>query len=296
MSDFDVTLVTYSRLPHLTPDDRLLAVELERRCMSVRAAVWSDEAIDWSASTLTVLRSTWDYFHGPVEFLAWLDAAGSETSILNSPALIRWNHDKHYLDSLDTYGVPTVPTVFADKASSVDLAEAAAMFETTELVIKPAIGGAAHGARRFAIGRDFDEAVNHLERLTASGCALIQPFFESILTERERSLVFLGSSFSHAYLKPPFSAGSMAGEAGEVVHVPEDSEFELARRALASLDEVPAYARVDMALRDGRPHLMELELIEPALHFHLAPGSEAVLADSLQRKLSEAAPKAGRAA
>lgn len=296
MKPFDVTLVTYRGLPDLTPDDQRLSAELEGSGLSVRSAVWSDPEVDWSRSTLTLLRSTWDYFQAPEEFLAWLAKAENETRLVNSPALLRWNHDKHYLDSLDARGIPTVPTLFVDAGSSVTLADAVAMFGTTDLVIKPAIGGAAYGARRFAIGREFGESTSHLDVLTASGSALIQPFFDSVLTKRERSLVFLDGHFSHAYLKPPFSAGTMAGEAGEIEHSPEPAELELARAALSSLEEQPIYARVDMVLKDGRPHLMELELIEPALHFHLAPGSEALLADALLRMLGDTATKVGRAA
>ncbi len=56
MSAFDVALVTYRNIPDLTADDQLLARELERRGLRVRAAVWSDPCVDWSEARLTVLR------------------------------------------------------------------------------------------------------------------------------------------------------------------------------------------------------------------------------------------------
>jgi glutathione synthase/RimK-type ligase-like ATP-grasp enzyme len=296
VSKFDVTLVTYRHIPELTADDQLLAAELKRRGLRVRPAIWSDPDLDWSQSPLTVLRSTWDYFRRPTQFLAWLGKVEPLTRVLNSCALVRWNHDKHYLDDLRGQGIPVVPTLFAARGSTVTLSDAVAMFGTSELVIKPAIGGAAYGARRFVVGRELGEAITHLDELLHSGSALIQPFLPSVLNERERSLVFLGGSFSHAYLKPPFSAGIMAGEAGEILHHADAAELALATAALGCLDEQPVYARVDMAPVEGRPHLMELELIEPALHFHLAPGSEARVADALERQLTRIQSGVGRAA
>jgi glutathione synthase/RimK-type ligase-like ATP-grasp enzyme len=289
VSSFDVTLVTYHRIPELTADDQLLAHELRRRGLRVRAAVWSDPDVDWSQSVLTVLRSTWDYFHRPAQFLAWVEQVKVLTRVLNSPDLIRWNHDKHYLDDLHARGIATIPTLFAEPASTVALADAVAMFGTTDVVIKPAIGGAAYGARRYALGRELGDALTHLDQLVSSGCALIQPFISSVLSQRERSLIFFDGAFSHAYLKAPFSGGTLAGEAGEVAHQPSAAEQTLARAALSGLTERPTYARVDMALIDERPHLMELELIEPALHFQLAPGSEERLADALENVLEGAA-------
>ena len=285
MSEFDIALVTYAGLPHLTVDDQRLAAELRARGLRVRAAIWSDATVDWSASPLAVMRSTWDYFRLPEQFLAWLAHAEQQTRIVNSPACIRWNHDKHYLKALHERGIPIVPTLFVKDCSSTGLANAVATFGTSELVIKPAIGGAAWRARRFAIGREHGEALAHLEEVVRSGSAMIQPFLGSVLTERERSLVYFDGAFSHAYLKTPFSAGTIAGETSEISHHPSASELELAAAVLGCLDDRSDYARIDMASLDGRPHLMELELIEPALHFDLAPGSEARLADALERRL-----------
>ena len=285
MVAFDVTLVTFRDIPELTADDQLLQRELARRGLRVRSAVWSDVAVDWSQSQLTVLRSTWDYFHQPLWFLKWLDHAEPLTRIFNPPDIVRWNHDKHYLDDLRAEGVTTVPTLFAERGSRNALAEAVAIFGTSELVIKPTIGGAAYGARRFSVGRTRGEAQSHLDMLRASGAAMIQPFAPSVLEERERSLVFFGDTFSHAYLKLPFSAGTLAGEAGEVSYQPDGAELDLARSALRCCRNPVAYARVDMALFDDRPHLMELELIEPALHFHLSEGSAVRFADVLEQEL-----------
>ena len=54
-----------------------------------------------------------------------------------------------------------------------------------------------------------------------------------------------------------------------------------ARRVLAALDDVPLYARVDLARAGERLTLMELELIEPELFFALAPEAADRLAGRL---------------
>ncbi len=46
------------------------------------------------------------------------------------------------------------------------------------------------------------------------------------------------------------------------------AEADLARRAIDAVDQPILYARVDMAPGpDGRPVVMELELVEPSLYF-----------------------------
>jgi glutathione synthase/RimK-type ligase-like ATP-grasp enzyme len=273
VTQFDVTLVTCERLPTLTADDQALAAAMRSRGMRVRSAVWSDPEVEWDRSAITVLRSTWDYFRRADEFLSWIDYVESHTRLLNPPAVVRWNHDKHYLAELTRLGVTTIPTIFVEQGSRFDVGGAMEAFGTDYLVIKPTIGGASYGARRFRLPDGADEADAHLHILLERGAAMIQPFIASVLDCRERSLVFLEGRYSHAYLKPAFSAGALAGQSGELPHEAREDELALARAALRACPDTVAYARVDMALIDERPHLMELEVIEPALHFHLKPGS-----------------------
>ncbi len=113
--------------------------------------------------------------------------------------MLRWNHDKHYLGEFHECGVASVPTVFVERHSIGALKDAVAILGTRDLVIKPAIGGAAYQARPFALGRELGDADAQLAEVLACGGAMIQPFVSSVLDERERSVVFLGGEFSHAY-------------------------------------------------------------------------------------------------
>ena len=46
-------------------------------------------------SILALIRSTWDYIDRLPQFLAWVEATGRRTRLLNPPAVVRWNTDKH---------------------------------------------------------------------------------------------------------------------------------------------------------------------------------------------------------
>ena len=74
-----VTLVTCQAQPSLTPSDSLLKVELEKLGASVRVAIWTDDEVDWAASTLTVIRSTGDAHLRFREFESWLNKIRVET-------------------------------------------------------------------------------------------------------------------------------------------------------------------------------------------------------------------------
>lgn len=274
---FDVTLVTYETLPDGGPDDQLLAQALSATGARVRFAVWSDPAVDWSAAPVTVIRSTWDYFHRIAEFAAWLDLAASQTRLVNAHRVLRWNMDKRYLADLEARGVPVVPTVFVRRGETVDLAALCADRGWDELVVKPTISGGAFGTKRFAAGQIPEEASAHLAGLTETREAMIQPYLAAVETERERSLVYLGGAFSHAFLKSAFGIDYSAS----VRHPPSAGELAFGGRVLEAVGEPVAYARVDIVPSANGPLLMELEVIEPNLLMGLAPGSAERLAGVL---------------
>ena len=56
-------------------------------------------------------------------------------------------------------------------------------------------------------------------------------------------------------------------------------------RVLGSLPSEPLYARIDGVRHDGRFVLMEVEVNEPGLGLHLAPGAGDRFADALADRL-----------
>jgi glutathione synthase/RimK-type ligase-like ATP-grasp enzyme len=184
------------------------------------------------------------------------------------------------LRELENEGIALVPTHWLE-AGSVEKVENAmlAAFPGMEKVIKPLKSAGAFHTYRF-VEESLPNAAPFVGRP-----AMIQPFVREILSEGERSLVFFGGEFSHAIAKRPragdfriqeefggrFSA--FTPDASETAFAKEILDS-VARRFAESLEGKPLlYARVDYVRIGGKPKLMELELLEPDLYLHHAPGS-----------------------
>ena len=279
----DVTIATHGEMAGGSTDDRLLAGALASAGARVQLSVWNDPDVDWSRSRRIVIRSTWDYHLDPIGWFRWLSTASTVSRLINDSGVVRWNSDKRYLLDLEGAGVPIVPTQLATRDRPVDLAALCVARAWRDIVVKPAIGASARGAKRFtdaAVTARGGPAQVHLDALLIHGHALIQPFQEAVNDARERSLVYIGGAFSHAFTKPPFLSGVGDG-LGERPHAPGTAERLLAEHALESVPGAVTYARVDVVpTRDG-PRLMELELIEPDLGLRLSPDSVDALAGAI---------------
>lgn len=273
---FDVTLVTHHGMPQGAQDDQLLAEALQRSGQTVRFAVWNEPSVDWSASRITLVRSTWDYHLMPAAWLAWIESTGRQTCLINPPALLRWNTDKRYLAELAARNVPCLPTVLVEGADSPSLAVMAANEGWGDVVVKPAIGASARGARRFRGDEIAQDGAQHLRLLLQEGGVLVQPFMAVVEQADERCLVFINGQFSHAFTKPAFSKGAV----GLNLHRASVEELAVAAQALAATPMASAYARVDLIPGEQGPTLMELELIEPDMALRLAPDAVGLLAEA----------------
>ena len=251
------------------------------------AVAWDDPDADWGAYGLAVIRSTWDYSWRSAEFLAWVDKCADVTRLVNPPGIVRWNADKRYLGELAAAGIPTVPTRYVAPAETPELPREG------EYVVKPTSGAGARFAARYT-PEDHDTAVRQIARMHAEGfTAMIQPYVRSIDADGERALQFFGGRLLHASRKGAVLTPGTAYDADKDAHPgltvwqPTVAELATAERALAA---VPGggellYARVDLVVGDdGRPCVMELELVEPNLFLSLHPGSvEKVAAAVLER-------------
>lgn len=200
------------------------------------------------------------------------------TRLVNQPGLLQWNTDKKYLLELAASGVNCVPTEIVEN-DRTKLAEIIKNRGWMDFVVKPSIAASASGAKRFAT-EQIAEGQFHLFGLLDAGGVIVQPYLEEVETLRERSLVFIGGKFQHAFSKPAFSSNAV-GETDIKPHVPSAGEKLLGRAALSAIPFETAYARVDMVPTQDGPTLMELELIEPDLGLRLFPHSADILADYL---------------
>jgi glutathione synthase/RimK-type ligase-like ATP-grasp enzyme len=272
-----IALVTCTEMPRPDADLPILAGAFADLGASAEVVAWEDERVDWSAYDLALVRSTWNYVARLRAFLGWLDRVSAATRLVNPVAALRWNLHKRYLVALAREGLSVVPTEFVHAGQEVDWA---AMFARHgELVVKPAVSAGSFATIRVA--RDDFAAVHahHLEH--AERDLLVQPCLASVVSHGETNMVHFGGRFSHAIHKGARWNGDAEQSRGLVD--PDDDERALAQdilRHVASLGfgEL-AYARVDLARgADGRPLLMELEILEPSLFLDRAPAQAGMLA------------------
>ena len=271
-------IATCRVLPEPDPDEAPLAAALAAGGFAAQLLGWDDPAIDWDAPIPTILRSTWNYPLAPDAFLAWLDRIAAAGPVINPPDVVRGNLHKRYLLDLAARGVPVVPTTLVERGQSCELAA----FGASSIVIKPEIGAASLGTRRFAPGDP--AALAHLATLTATGAALVQPYVASIDHHGERALVWIDGELSHAIRKAPRFSGDHERVTGPFAVT--DDERAVAEAALAPFADRILYGRVDVA-RDatGQPMVLELELIEPSLYFVQRPAAADRFVAALRRRL-----------
>ena len=52
--------------------------------------------------------------------LDWLEEINTQTKLINSYDLIKWNIDKHYLKDLSSWGIEIVPPILLIKAARIN--------------------------------------------------------------------------------------------------------------------------------------------------------------------------------
>jgi hypothetical protein len=248
-------------------DDDGLVTALGNRGLHARWLSWDDpETLN---ADLVILRATWDYIERLDEFLAWTMAV---PNLLNSPDVVEWNADKHYLHDLAVAGVPVLESEFFEPGQPVHL-------PSGEVVVKPAVGAGSVGTQRFT---DHCQARRHAAGLQEAGSAvLVQPYNPRV-ADGETALVFLGGQQSHAFTKGPilpppgaaplFDASGTYAEESLSPADPDSELWDVGQAALAAAADhlgVPPsdflYARVDIIGGHDDPQLLELEMVEPSL-------------------------------
>ncbi|HYO49827.1 MAG TPA: hypothetical protein VEW94_08240 [Chloroflexia bacterium] len=279
----DVALVTYSELPNLAADDRLLLAALVRRGISVRPAVWDDPQFDWSASKLAVIRSTWDYHHRLDEFLAWARQAAQFTSLWNPLQDIEWNTHKGYLRDLEARGVSIVPTVWLEAGSRADLADVMGSWDWQRAVVKPAVSASAFGTV-MVTPDSLAQGQVHLEQMLASHDMMVQPYISSVNDYGERSFMVIGGELTHAVRRAPVL--NATSNPGHTRVIPTEEEADMAVEIVKASGFSPLYARVDLVRDDeDKARLMELELVEPSLFFTFASEAAERMAEAIAEKV-----------
>jgi glutathione synthase/RimK-type ligase-like ATP-grasp enzyme len=118
------------------------------------------------------------------------------------------------------------------------------------------------------------------------GPAMIQPFLPEVGGDGELSLFYFRGRFSHAVRKVAKSGDFRVQPeyGGHISPLTPDADVLAAADAvLAAVEEPLLYARVDLVRDlDGRPALIELELIEPDLYLDYDPERGAAFARAVR--------------
>ena len=254
-------------------DEPLAVPALRQAGIAVDLVVWDDPAVRWADYDRTVLRSTWDYPQRIEQFVTWLETVEQVTDLRNPLPMLRWNLDKRYLADLGQAGVPITQTTFVEPGTLPN-------FPAGDFVVKPAIGA---GSRDVASYRptQHDVARVHVRRLQDAGASvLVQPLLKSVAVDGEWPLIFFAGRYSHAANKRVLlphagTVDDLFAEETNVPHVADAEQIAVAQKAVDVVTErfgVPLYARVDLVRDDqGRPCVLELELVEPSLFLPQAP-------------------------
>ena len=263
-------------------DDEEAYAPLSELGIETEAVPW-DADVDWSAYDVAVIRSTWDYFHRPREFLAALERIRAAVPhFYNDLELVRWNVEKTYLLDLARKGIDVVPSLLRDHFAAGDLDGLFEELDAEELVLKPAIGASALDAFRVRRGADEAPIAAAFDRRRF----LVQRFVPEIFGG-EVSLMYFDGVFSHAVKKTPkpgdFRSQEEHGGAIDSI-VPDDDLKACGDRVVAGAGET-LYARADFVRVGDRHLLMELELVEPSMYLRMDPEAPGRLARAISARV-----------
>ena len=277
-----INFATCSQYPNLTSDDQILGAALEKRGMKVVPVVWTETEPEAVSCDLLMVRSVWDYHLRPQDFMRWIDAVSRRMQVLNPPDMIRWNMDKRYLHRLEASGFPVPRTLFLAQGADVDMGSTMRLAGLKQAVVKPVISASAYETRRIDDPTPLDD--QWLNALLKHRPMMIQEFVPEVQSDGEWSLTFAGLEFTHAVHKAPKAGDFRVQEEHGGLHklgpVPGNA-LSMAQEVLRRFAPGAVYCRVDIVMRKDQPTLMELELIEPLLHFELSPESAELMAEKL---------------
>lgn len=263
-----VGFATHHELPNLTDDDRTMIEQLRDHQIAVQPVIWDAENSHMDDVDGIIIRSCWNYHLKPREFLGWVRQAEERGVPLWNPArVVEWNSDKVYLKRFHEKGVPIPQTVFLEKNSKPNLAAILDEMNLERAVVKPTISATAYQTWVTTRARAQSQQAM-LEVMVQNSGVMVQAFVDEILTRGEWSFIFFHKEFSHSVLKRA-KPGDFRVQANFGGHIdktaPSPSLIEQAQRIVDLVEEPLLFARVDGVDINGLFHLIELELIEPAL-------------------------------
>ena len=266
-----VALLSTDNLEDFFVYDDMLAEPLAEHGWQTQTISWQADNVNWADYALVIVRSTWDYQQQPERFMQKLEEINQQTRLENPLALMQWNLDKRYLQTLQADGVPVIPTLWMEQFQPRTLLQAFDEFAVDTLIIKPTVSANADDTYRLT-KESLSAYESRLQNTFSQRPHMIQPFVNAIVEEGEYSLFYFADQLSHSILKTPAKDDFRVQEehGGQLQSMKADERMQyIAQQALAALPEPALYARIDMVRHAGDWAIMEVELIEPSLYFNL---------------------------
>ncbi len=270
--------------------DSLTFEPMRRHGYEVSEVSWR-QSVDWSEFDYVIIRSPWDYQDDSEAFINTLiDIQASSAVLLNQFDIVKWNINKHYLRDLEAKGVQIVPTHWGNDLTESSLENAYKDFNSTEIIIKPAVSANADDTFRIQRAQQADFIRSNCDKFQLRD-HLIQPFMQAITDEGEFSLFYFNGELSHCILKTPkeddFRVQEEHGGRLKLINNPEPELLKCGSICLGAIPEKLLFARLDFVRHLDSFALMEAELIEPSLYFNMDPESPSRFANAFASYVNE---------
>ena len=273
-----IVLATSLLWPEPKSDAPLRQALAERGHESPSVPWNGDDLSEFLNADLVLLRSCWDYYQAPQQFLAWLNhLEENSVKVLNPIPLVRWNFDKSYLFELRDNGFSVPETRSVDPRNHAEIRRVMLEQNWEQAILKPVSGQSG----KFVEKLELEDFAKWEKSEMPTSRALLQDYQSDIGEIGETLLFFFEGNFSYAVQRLPKPVG---GKTRIEIQV-SDKVIQQASAVLKYLDEVPLYARIDGLIRGDNFMLMELELIEPSFAFETVPDKAATFVRCIERAL-----------
>ncbi len=184
---------------------------------------------------------------------------GLETKVINDPETMIENFDKRYLLFLQENGIPVIPTTEVSNSTQEDLSNIS-FPNYTETIVKPRYFSERSLGLMKTSEIDTEEEWEDYKAKYGE-LVLAQPFIPTIQKTGERSVVFVGDTYSHTVRRPREQRWDHFGTV-RASHQASATKQELdtAERILSTPYHI---SRFDFIADNGTPLISEVEMINP---------------------------------
>lgn len=229
-----------------------------------------------------ILYSCWNYYDYVDLFTEKINKYSNK--LINPYKTIKWNMNKKYLFDLENEGVPIIPTKLCN-IKQIDLIKEY-LKEWKKIVIKPLIGADSH--KVFII--DNYEDVKRVTLANFTDEFLVQKYMKEIENECYYLILFDYKYSHHVVMELIDKNKTMTENNRIVINKGCPQKFinycENVIGKIKNMGYESVYARIDGVNVNGEFVIMEIELIEPNLHFNVAVDSSKKYFESINKYIS----------